>query len=125
MATSAGSNDTGGTENSVPHKPPTSHRVATSDDLEISAYLEIAEEKRGREPTPPNEGRLHREAVLIVDFGSQYSRLIARRVRESHVYCEIISHEVEWDSVAQLDPKGIILSGGPASVYQEGAPTRP
>ena len=125
MATSAGSNDTGGIENSVPNKQQPSHRVATSDDLEISAYLEIAEEKRGREPTPQSEGRLHREAVLIVDFGSQYSRLIARRVRESHVYCEIVSHEVEWDAVSQLDPKGVILSGGPASVYQEGAPLAP
>ncbi len=125
MATSEGSNAAGGTERPAPEPLPTSHRVATSDDLEISAYLEIAEEKRGREPTAPQAGRLHREAVLVVDFGSQYSRLIARRVRESRVYCEIVEHDVEWDAVAHLEPSGVILSGGPASVYESGAPLAP
>ena len=66
-----------------------------------------------------------RESILIIDFGSQYSRLIARRVRESNVYCEIISHEASWDSVSGLNPKGIIMSGGPASVYEPGAPMAP
>ena len=66
-----------------------------------------------------------RESILIIDFGSQYSRLIARRVRESNVYCEIISHETSWDAVSQLNPKGIIMSGGPASVYEPGAPMAP
>jgi GMP synthase (glutamine-hydrolysing) len=125
MANNRRSNDTGKSEKSAPGNPSTSHRVAASDDLEISAYLEISEEKRGRESTPSPEGRLHREAVIVVDFGSQYSRLIARRVRESRVYCEIVEHDVEWDTVAPLEPKGVILSGGPASVYEEGAPLAP
>ena len=67
----------------------------------------------------------HREAILVVDFGSQYSRLIARRVRESKVYCEIVPHEASWESVSALNPKGVILSGGPASVYDPGAPLAP
>ncbi len=69
--------------------------------------------------------RVQRESVLVIDFGSQYSMLIARRVRESNVYCEIIPHTAEWDAVAHLNPKGVILSGGPASVYDEGAPLAP
>ena len=65
------------------------------------------------------------EVVLVIDFGSQYSRLIARRVRESNVYCEILRHNTPWDEVSQLNVKGIILSGGPASVYDPGAPMAP
>ena len=69
--------------------------------------------------------RVHRETVVVIDFGSQYSMLIARRVRESNVYCEIIPHTAEWESVALLNPKGVILSGGPASVYERDAPLAP
>lgn len=69
--------------------------------------------------------RVHRETVVVVDFGSQYSMLIARRVRESNVYCEIVPHTSDWASVARLNPKGVILSGGPASVYEPGAPLAP
>ncbi|HEU0114490.1 MAG TPA: glutamine-hydrolyzing GMP synthase [Thermomicrobiales bacterium] len=65
------------------------------------------------------------DAVVVVDFGSQYSQLIARRVRECGVYCEIAPHDAPWERVARLQPKGIILSGGPASVYDEGAPRLP
>ena len=65
------------------------------------------------------------ETVLVVDFGSQYSRLIARRVREARVYCEIIPHDAAWDQVAHLNPRGVILSGGPASVYEPDAPMAP
>ncbi|MBF8267952.1 MAG: synthase [Dehalococcoidia bacterium] len=65
------------------------------------------------------------EAVVVVDFGSQYSRLIARRVRECRVYCEIVPHDAPWERVASLNPRGIILSGGPASVYDVGAPLAP
>jgi GMP synthase (glutamine-hydrolysing) len=103
----------------------TTRRVATSDDLEVSAYLEIAREKGGQQSGEERDSRVQREAILVIDFGSQYSRLIARRVRESHVYCEIISHEASWESVASLNPKGIILSGGPASVYDPGTPLPP
>ncbi len=75
----------------------------------------------------PSDPRLHaqRESVLVIDFGSQYSRLIARRVRESNVYCELIPHTADWHEVASLNPKGVILSGGPASVYDVGAPLAP
>ncbi len=104
---------------------PSSRRVAASDDLEVSAYLEIAQEKRGRESAPDRPAEPQREAILIIDFGSQYSRLIARRVRESKVYCEIIEHDAAWESVERLNPRGVILSGGPASVYDPGAPTAP
>jgi len=65
------------------------------------------------------------DAVVILDFGSQYSQLIARRVREAHVYCELFPYGASWDSVAHLSLKGIILSGGPASVYASGAPQAP
>ena len=104
---------------------PTSHRVAASDDLEVSAYLEIAREKSGQEPQPERAPRIQRESVVVIDFGSQYSMLIARRVRESKVYCEIIPHDAPWETVAPLNPKGVILSGGPASVYEPEAPLAP
>ena len=64
-----------------------------------------------------------RELVLILDFGSQYTQLIARRVREQRVYCEIHPCTVSFDSIRAMSPRAIILSGGPASVYGEGAPT--
>jgi GMP synthase (glutamine-hydrolysing) len=65
---------------------------------------------------------LHQERVLILDFGSQYTQLIARRVRESHVYCEIHPFNMPLESVRNFKPKGIILSGGPSSVHDQGAP---
>ena len=101
-------------------------RVAVSDDLEVSTYLEIAQEKRGVEPIPPGEAPAgRRETVVVLDFGSQYSMLIARRVREARVYCEVLPHDTPWEKVAPLNPKGFILSGGPASVYEPGAPMAP
>ena len=65
----------------------------------------------------------HHDGILIIDFGSQYTQLIARRVREAHVYCEIHppSRTVDW--IREWRPKGIILSGGPNSVYGESVPT--
>ena len=63
------------------------------------------------------------DAIVVVDFGSQYTHLIARRVRELNVYSEIVPASATWDSVQHLTPRGIILSGGPASVYDAGAPT--
>lgn len=62
------------------------------------------------------------ELVIILDFGSQYSNLIARRVREADVYCEIVQHDIKADKVRAMAPKGIILSGGPSSVYEDKAP---
>jgi len=102
-----------------------SRRVAASDDLEVSTYLEIAKEKGGRLPEAEAAPMPFQEAVVIIDFGSQYSRLIARRVRELKVYCELVPHDTPWEQVAPLGPRGVILSGGPASVYEEGAPLAP
>ncbi|MBV9168484.1 MAG: glutamine-hydrolyzing GMP synthase, partial [Chloroflexi bacterium] len=63
--------------------------------------------------------------MAVVDFGSQYAQLIARRVREHHVYCELIPHDAPLDRFEALRPKGFILSGGPASVYGPNAPLIP
>ena len=65
------------------------------------------------------------DTVVVLDFGSQYSQLIARRVREAGVYSILLPWDVGWDEVARLRPKGVILSGGPASVYDQGAPSLP
>ena len=81
------------------------------------ARLELQRSRRGRtareQPTGP---------ILVVDFGAQYAQLIARRVREAHVYSEIVPHTITADELAAREPAGVILSGGPASVYVEGAP---
>jgi len=104
-------------------KKPESHRIAASDDIEVSTYLGLAKELRGERPVaepelPPTE----RETIVVLDFGSQYSMLIARRVRECHVYCELVPYDTPWEKIASLNPRGFILSGGPASVYDSGAP---
>ena len=100
-----------------------SHRIAVSDDIEVSTYLELAKELHGEQPVvepklPPSE----RETIIVLDFGSQYSMLIARRVRECQVYCELVPYDTPWEKIAPLNPRGFILSGGPASVYDSGAP---
>ena len=66
---------------------------------------------------------MKRDTIVILDFGSQYTQLIARRIREQQVYCEIHPYTLPLSDIEKLAPKGIILSGGPASVYQTGAPT--
>ncbi|MDL2214387.1 glutamine-hydrolyzing GMP synthase [Clostridia bacterium OttesenSCG-928-O13] len=65
---------------------------------------------------------LSHQTVIIVDFGGQYNQLIARRVRENNVYCEVVPYKKAMDSIAQNRPVGIIFTGGPASVYEDGAP---
>jgi GMP synthase (glutamine-hydrolysing) len=65
------------------------------------------------------------DALAILDFGSQYSQLIARRIREAHVYCELFPFDAAERDVLALRPKGFVLSGGPASVYEHGAPPLP
>jgi GMP synthase (glutamine-hydrolysing) len=65
------------------------------------------------------------DAIAILDFGSQYSQLIARRVREAGVYCELFPYDTAGERVLRIQPKGFILSGGPASVYEPGAPQLP
>jgi GMP synthase (glutamine-hydrolysing) len=62
------------------------------------------------------------DSVVVLDFGSQYSRLIARRVRELHVYSELLPFDTPWSEIAARKPKAVILSGGPASVYEDGSP---
>ena len=62
------------------------------------------------------------EKIIVLDFGSQYAQLIARRVREQNVFCEIVRHDLSADRIRDIAPRGIILSGGPSSVYEEGAP---
>lgn len=63
------------------------------------------------------------EKVLVIDFGGQYNQLVARRVRECNVYCEIYSYKTPIEKIKEMNPKGIILTGGPNSCYEEGAPT--
>src|SRR5215469_16418099 len=77
----------------------------------------VSIEEHERQPN-----RLADEKVLVLDFGAQYAQLIARRVREQHVYCEIVRHSITANRVRELAPQGLIFSGGPASVYENGAP---
>ena len=74
-----------------------------------------------RESTQPAT-RVSDERVLLLNFGSQYAQLIARRVREQNVYCEIVRYDITVQQIKNHNPRGLILSGGPMSVYQEGAP---
>lgn len=62
------------------------------------------------------------DKIIVLDFGSQYSHLICRRLREFNIYCELVPHNLSSSKIKDLDPKGIILSGGPASVYSENSP---
>jgi GMP synthase (glutamine-hydrolysing) len=93
---------------------PTSSSAAA--DLEVPGGFE-----RGREEARPEVPPAVDE-VVVLDYGGQYSQLIARRVRECGVFSELLPHHVGADEVARRRPKGVILSGGPASVYAEGAP---
>ena len=66
---------------------------------------------------------MNQEKIIVIDFGGQYNQLVARRVRECQVYCEIYSYRTPIDQIKAMNPKGIILTGGPNSCYEEGAPT--
>jgi GMP synthase (glutamine-hydrolysing) len=94
----------------------------TSEDLEVSSYLQAAEAAEGA-TAPPDEA--HAQTIVVLDFGSQYSMLIARRVRECGVFSELVPFDTPWEHIARLNPAGFILSGGPASVYEEDAPQVP
>ncbi len=97
------------------------HRVLAPDDAEVEAYLEQALH------APPAR-RIETEAperpdtVVVLDFGSQYAQLIARRVRELNVYSELLAHDTPMAELERRGAKAVILSGGPSSVYDEGAP---
>ncbi len=66
---------------------------------------------------------MSRETVIVIDFGGQYNQLVARRVRECNVYCEIYSYKTDLEKIREMNPKGIILTGGPNSCYEPGAAT--
>ena len=83
----------------------------------------ISRKSDGAAASPENKGP--RDKLLIVDFGSQVTQLIARRVREAGVYCEIAPFQNAAPAFAELQPKAVILSGGPASVPDEGSPRAP
>jgi GMP synthase (glutamine-hydrolysing) len=101
-------------------------RVSTSDDIEVSTYLGIASSLQVEQPVCKDAAPISgRETIIVLDFGSQYSMLIARRIRECHVYCEILPSNTPWERIAPLNPRGFILSGGPASVYAPGSPLAP
>ncbi len=69
------------------------------------------------------ENTLSREKIIVIDFGGQYNQLVARRVRECNVYCEIYSYRTDLEQIRAMSPMGIILTGGPNSCYEEGAPS--
>jgi GMP synthase (glutamine-hydrolysing) len=92
--------------------------TVSADRVESMGNLPIAPEEEAN----PAEGILDRQMIVILDFGSQYSELIARRIRETQVYSEVLSYRTSVEQLRHLNPKGIILSGGPSSVYDEGAP---
>ena len=113
-------------EQEAPKQNPTG-RVSTSGDIEVTTYLEIAKEKAGVRPAPVEQvlPTSERESIIVLDFGSQYNLLIARRIRECNVYSELVPFDAPWEKIAHLNPKGVVLSGGPASVYEHNAPLAP
>jgi GMP synthase (glutamine-hydrolysing) len=104
-----------------------SHRVTTTDDIELNTYLGIAKGITGQQPaiTKGAKPEAEQEAIVVLDFGSQYSMLITRRIRESNVYCALMPWDTPWEKIVELHPKGFIFSGGPSSVYEENAPSAP
>ena len=66
---------------------------------------------------------MDQEKVIVIDFGGQYNQLVARRVRECNVYCEIYSYKTDLEQIKAMNPKGIILTGGPNSCYEADSPT--
>ena len=101
----------------------TADRIRTSGDSKVAAYLESAEARApGNVLTPAPDAP---ETIVILDYGSQFSMLIARRIREAKVYSELVPWDTAPEQLSHLKVKGFILSGGPASVYDEGAPTLP
>jgi GMP synthase (glutamine-hydrolysing) len=100
------------------------HRVLAPDDAEVEAYLETALKAPGPERSPDDRPASipEPETVAVLDFGSQFAQLIARRVRELDVYSELLPHDTPYEELVRRGTRAIILSGGPNSVYDEGAP---
>jgi len=122
---STGSGDAAGQRGKTVHGEPANagHRILAPDDAEVEAYLETAL----KAPAPVRSADDRPEAgepdtVVVLDFGSQFAQLIARRVRELNVYSELIPHDTPWPEIERRHPKAIILSGGPNSVYDADAP---
>ena len=97
------------------------HRVLAPDDAEVEAYLEVALDAAPPERAPDDEPRTP-DSVIVLDFGGQTAQLIARRVRELNVYSELLPFDTPWDEIKRRAPRAVILSGGPMSVYEDGAP---
>lgn len=95
----------------------------TSEDLELASYLDAATDAADLQPEP-SPTTTHK-TVIVLDFGGQTSMLIARRVRECGLYSELLPYDASWEQVRALNPAAFILSGGPSSVYEEGAPHAP
>ena len=108
------------------------HRVLAPDDAEVEAYLEVA-----LDAPPPTRSHVdvpgggvprgessasEPDTVVVLDFGSQFAQLIARRVRELHVYSELLPHDTPYAELEQRRPRALILSGGPNTLNDEGAP---
>ena len=102
------------------------HRVLAPDDAEVEAYLEVALDAPAPERTPQDRPPAATSAapgtVAVLDFGSQFAQLIARRVRELNVYSELLPHDTPMAELERRGVRAIILSGGPKSVYDDGAP---
>src|SRR5919107_2524757 len=96
----------------------TEHGIVT----EATAGTELATPAGATAETPEVDVPRAVDEVVVLDYGGQYSQLIARRVRECGVFSELLPHHVGVDEVRRRRPRGLILSGGPASVYAEGAP---
>jgi GMP synthase (glutamine-hydrolysing) len=97
------------------------HRVLAPDDAEVEAYLEQALHAAPPQRVEP-EAPERPDAVVVLDFGSQYAQLIARRVREMNVYSELLPYDTPLVEIERRGARAVILSGGPASVYDDGAP---
>jgi GMP synthase (glutamine-hydrolysing) len=100
------------------------HRVLAPDDAEVEAYLETAlhAPAPARDAADGTEPSADTGPVVVLDFGSQFAQLIARRVRELDVYSELLPHDTPFDELERRGTRAIILSGGPMSVYDDGAP---
>jgi GMP synthase (glutamine-hydrolysing) len=103
------------------------HRVLAPDDAEVEAYLEVALDAPAPDRTPDDQPTVFvppevPDSVVVLDFGSQFAQLIARRVRELNVYSELLPFDTPLPAIIERGAKGIILSGGPNSVYDTGAP---
>jgi GMP synthase (glutamine-hydrolysing) len=98
------------------------HRVLAPDDAEVEAYLEVALDAPPPVRDEPRAEEHGPDTVVVLDFGSQYAQLIARRVRELNVYSELLPFDTPWDEILRRSPKAVILSGGPSSVFAADAP---